>query len=151
VTIAGGASLGAEGTGATVTDFRCEWRWPRDLFVLGVTVVPADGTVTALASLELRVIDEDSNDLVSAGGLGGATDNQAPMLAQQGLGQAMLSILALPPIRPLRLQRPVRSRDPWLFKLANISGAPIDVAAMILHFAEARPAQYAYGQFQGLR
>lgn len=110
------------GAGATVTGV---FFFPRPIFVVGVSIIPASGLAADAANLEYGFTDETQDQFASDGtGLPGS--NAAPVNAMMG---GDLST-------PWPLQRPVQGQDRWVQTLFNKSGAPITVAAILLFLEE---------------
>lgn len=109
------------------------FRWPRPVFVTGIKIVTQTALATDLASLTLAISDETQHQVIYSwqGGTG------APVGAVQGIGGlGGPGPLLDPGMQWLAVQRPVMASDIWVVTAANVSGAPISLACLLMRFDE---------------
>jgi hypothetical protein len=120
VTIGAGLAVGAS-----------SFRWPRDLFVTGISWLPETGDPAELANLRVRISDETFQE-VFADGQGFTFDVPGVLLG------GIAAQVEYHGFRRWPLQRPVAAGDQWFFTMTNTSAADIDVAGLYLFIEEPR-------------
>lgn len=109
------------------------FRWPRPLFVTALQCVTRTALVADLAGLTIAVTDETQQQMF----FNWQGENVVNLAAAQGLGGlGGPGPLVTPGNGWLALQRPVAAGDQWFITIANISAAPITVAALLFRFEE---------------
>lgn len=108
------------------------FRWPRDLFVTGLLLVPRSGDPADLANLQLRIQDATYQDLI---GDGQGASFSADGAALHGIA---IGLVAWPNFRRFELQAPVAVGDEWMFTVTSKAGAPITLAGLYAYFDEGR-------------
>jgi hypothetical protein len=125
-------SVPAEAAGVPGSVLDQDFTFPRRVFVAGVKVIPASGDPADLASLSLRIFDEDDRDLVTdlrgVVANGEQLPNAQPLLALMGRGFGVFP-----------LQRIVHTFDRWRFSAFNFGGGIVKIASVGIYFGEAPP------------
>lgn len=99
-----------------------DFRWPRDLFVVGMLLLPTSGLRADMAGLRIRVQDESYEDLISDG----VSVTNAPALALCGLTPLAFGAFSTFTLsRPFVLQRPVASGDLWRVSVQNVTAGAL--------------------------
>jgi hypothetical protein len=109
-----------------------DYRWPADLFLEALSLVPDSGSAADLAGLTLQALDKDGDPLFQSG-----TGPQAISgLAIMG-GLALLLASSLPAMRPYAIQRPVLAGSRWRFTIANGNAGAV-TPELLVHFRRLR-------------
>jgi len=114
-----------------------EFRFPRSVFVTGISIVPRSGLRTDLSLLALRIQDETFQDII-ADGKGGHFATCLSLMGTTPLVAPAFGPLILH--RPYALQRPVAAGDSWFLTIRNNSAAREITTETILYFDEGEMA-----------
>lgn len=108
------------------------FRWPRDLFVTGMTLITRGGSRAEMAGLNVSIVDETQQEIFLSG------DNSSNYANAQGAA----GLLTLTPtfedlikVQPLALQRPVATGDQWFITIQNL-GAGTVIPELVFSFQE---------------
>jgi hypothetical protein len=108
------------------------FRFPRSLFITGISIVPRSGARGDMAALSLRIQDQKFQDMI-ADGAGG---HFASVLSLMGTTPLATAFSPLVLYRPFKLQRPVFAGDEWYFTIQNNSAGTAIKTETILYFDE---------------
>lgn len=96
------------------------FRWPRDLFVRSLLLLPRSGLRADMAKLALQIVDETQQQIIFSGD---GSNNFGGALSLSGCLPLSPMFADLVVAAPLALQRPVATGDLWLITARNRAAA----------------------------